>query len=61
MLRKSSGSVVEASQKAKELEVYRKLIEAALNDVTVKAYALAGADVTRATPIAKSHIAESAS
>jgi len=46
---------------AKELEVYRKLVEAALNDVTVKAYALAGADVTRATPIAKSHIAESAS
>jgi 3-deoxy-D-manno-octulosonic-acid transferase len=35
---------------AKELERYRKLVEAALNDVTAKAYALAGADMTRATP-----------
>ena len=41
---------------AAELEVYRKRVEAALNDVTAKAYALAGADMTRATPpsIAKS-------
>ena len=39
-----------------ELELYRKRVEAALNDVTAKAYALAGADMTRATPpsIAKS-------
>jgi 3-deoxy-D-manno-octulosonic-acid transferase len=39
-----------------ELERYRKRVEAALNDVTAKAYALAGADMTRATPrsIAKS-------
>ena len=39
-----------------ELEVYRNRVEAALNDVTAKAYALAGADMTRATPpsIAKS-------
>ena len=35
---------------AAELEVYRKRVEAALNDVTAKAYALAGADMTRATP-----------
>jgi hypothetical protein len=33
-----------------ELELYRKRVEAALNDVTAKAYALAGADMTRATP-----------
>jgi 3-deoxy-D-manno-octulosonic-acid transferase len=33
-----------------ELEVYRKRVELALNDVTAKAYALAGADMTRATP-----------
>jgi 3-deoxy-D-manno-octulosonic-acid transferase len=41
---------------AAELELYRKRVEAALNDVTAKAYALAGADMTRATPpsIAKS-------
>jgi hypothetical protein len=48
---------------AKELERYRKLVEAALNDVTAKACALAGADMTRATPpsIAKSPIAKSPS
>ena len=48
---------------AKELERHRKLVEAALNDVTAKAYALAGADMTRATPpsIAKSSIAKSPS
>ena len=33
-----------------ELELYRKRVEAALNEVTAKAYALAGADMTRATP-----------
>ncbi len=33
-----------------ELELYRKRVEAVLNDVTAKAYALAGADMTRATP-----------
>lgn len=33
-----------------ELEVYRKRVEAALNEVTARAYALAGADMTRATP-----------
>jgi 3-deoxy-D-manno-octulosonic-acid transferase len=32
------------------LEDYRKRVEAALNETTVKAYALAGADMTRATP-----------
>ena len=42
--------------RAAELEIYRKIVEAALNDVTAKAYALAGADMTRATPrsVAKS-------
>ena len=34
-----------------ELEVYRKRVEAALNEVTAKAYQLAGADMTRATPV----------
>jgi 3-deoxy-D-manno-octulosonic-acid transferase len=33
-----------------ELEVYRKRVEAALNEVTVRAYKAAGADMTRATP-----------
>ena len=33
-----------------ELEVYRKRVEAALNEVTARAYAVAGADMTRATP-----------
>ena len=33
-----------------ELEVYRKRVEAALNEVTARAYAEAGADMTRATP-----------
>lgn len=33
-----------------ELEVYRKRVEAALNEVTAKAYAVAGADMTRAIP-----------
>ena len=48
---------------AKKLEKYRKLVEAALDDVTAKAYALAGVDMTRATPlsIAKSPIAKSRS
>jgi 3-deoxy-D-manno-octulosonic-acid transferase len=33
-----------------ELELYRKRVEAALNEVTAKAYAVAGADMTRAIP-----------
>jgi 3-deoxy-D-manno-octulosonic-acid transferase len=33
------------------LETYRKQVEAALNEVTAKAYELAGADMTRATPV----------
>ena len=33
---------------AAELESYRKIVDAAVNDVTAKAYALAGADMTRA-------------
>ena len=33
-----------------ELEVYRKRVEAALNEVTARAYAVAGADMTRASP-----------
>ncbi len=32
------------------LEDYRKLVETALNETTAKAYRLAGADMTRATP-----------
>ena len=35
---------------ARELEVYRQRVEAALNETTASAYALAGADMTRATP-----------
>ena len=48
---------------ARSSRVIRKLVEAALNDVTAKAYALAGVDMTRATPlsIAKSPIAKSRS
>ena len=48
---------------APEFESYQKIVEAALDDVTAKAYALAGADMTRATPpsIAKSPIAKSPS
>lgn len=34
----------------RELEVYRQRVEAALNMTTAKAYAIAGADMTRATP-----------
>jgi 3-deoxy-D-manno-octulosonic-acid transferase len=34
-----------------ELETYRSRVEAALNEVTVRAYKLAGADMTRATPL----------
>jgi 3-deoxy-D-manno-octulosonic-acid transferase len=33
------------------LEAYRQRVEAALNEVTARAYALAGADMTRATPV----------
>lgn len=34
----------------RELESYRQRVEEALNETTAKAYALAGADMTRATP-----------
>lgn len=34
----------------RELEIYRQQVEAALNETTAKAYDLAGADMTRATP-----------
>jgi 3-deoxy-D-manno-octulosonic-acid transferase len=34
----------------REMEIYRQRVEAALNETTAKAYALAGADMTRATP-----------
>jgi 3-deoxy-D-manno-octulosonic-acid transferase len=33
------------------LETYRQKVEAALNEVTARAYKLAGADMTRATPL----------
>ena len=35
---------------ARELEIYRQRVEVALNETTARAYALAGADMTRATP-----------
>jgi len=35
------------------LETYRQQVEAAINEVTAKAYRLAGADMTRATPLPK--------
>ena len=41
---------VPANANARELEVYRQRVEAALNETTAKAYDLAGADMTRATP-----------
>jgi 3-deoxy-D-manno-octulosonic-acid transferase len=34
----------------REMEIYRQQVEAALDATTAKAYALAGADMTRATP-----------
>jgi 3-deoxy-D-manno-octulosonic-acid transferase len=34
----------------RELEIYRQQVEAALDETTARAYALAGADMTRATP-----------
>ena len=37
--------------RAEEFQRYQKQVEAAINDVTARAYALAGADMTRATPI----------
>jgi 3-deoxy-D-manno-octulosonic-acid transferase len=39
-----------------ELETYRQRVEAALNETTAKAYALAGADMTRATPIPRARV-----
>jgi hypothetical protein len=33
------------------LETYRQKVEAALNEATAKAYKLADADMTRATPL----------
>ena len=50
------GDPIRAARGWRLLESYCKIVEAALNDVTAKAYALAGADMTRATPppIAKS-------
>jgi 3-deoxy-D-manno-octulosonic-acid transferase len=35
---------------ARELEIHRQNVEAALNETTARAYALAGADMTRAIP-----------
>jgi hypothetical protein len=37
---------------AQELEIYRLRVERALNETTARAYALVGADMTRATPSA---------
>lgn len=38
---------------ARELETYRQRVEVALNETTARAYDLAGADMTRATPPSK--------
>ena len=35
---------------ARELEVYRQRVEAALNETTAKAYALAGTDMSMSAP-----------
>jgi hypothetical protein len=40
-----------ARARAEEFQRYQKQVEAAINDVTAKSYALAGADMTRATPL----------
>jgi 3-deoxy-D-manno-octulosonic-acid transferase len=37
--------------RAEEFKRYQKGVEVAINDVTTRAYALAGADITRATPL----------
>jgi len=39
--------------RAEEFQRYQKQVETAINDVTKRAYALVGADMTRATPIAR--------
>jgi 3-deoxy-D-manno-octulosonic-acid transferase len=44
---------VPADASREQLEKSRQEVEAALNAVTAKAYALAGADMTRATPVPK--------
>ena len=46
------GDPIEVPREAgvRELEIYRQRVEAALDATTAKAYALAGADMTRATP-----------
>jgi 3-deoxy-D-manno-octulosonic-acid transferase len=36
--------------RAEDFKRYQKQVEAAFNEVTARAYALAGADMTRATP-----------
>jgi len=37
--------------RAEEFPRYQKQVETAINDATTRAYALAGADMTRATPV----------
>jgi 3-deoxy-D-manno-octulosonic-acid transferase len=44
---------VPADASPEVLDTYRRQVEAALNATTAKAYALAGADMTRATPVPK--------
>jgi 3-deoxy-D-manno-octulosonic-acid transferase len=44
---------VPANASREVLETYQNRVEAALNDVTAKAYRLAGTDMTRATPMPK--------
>jgi 3-deoxy-D-manno-octulosonic-acid transferase len=44
---------VPADASREVLENYRRRVEVALNDVTAKAYCLAGADMTRAIPVPK--------
>ena len=49
------GDAIEVPREAgaRQLEVYRQRVETALNETTAKAYNLAGADMTRATPLTK--------
>ena len=39
--------------RAEEFQRYQRRVEAAINDVTARAYALAGVDMTRATPLVR--------
>jgi 3-deoxy-D-manno-octulosonic-acid transferase len=44
---------IPSDARADQFMGYQKQVEAAINDVTARAYALAGADMTRATPLVR--------